>query len=362
MLNDGFDYQFQVQSLQALFQNSTITQFSSTIQLQVNTLFGEASEGPDNNIINLTGVLQDQGYSYTTDGDSKFTMKSHVLETVDLAKGQFITVDPGGDGKPTLSTFLFWGSIAFQQLQAAGKPFDVFSFGSGGKPGGLSFSGLSIDMSSSVPDEANFAFDAGHISFDPATSQARGDSLFDHFPLTLTGLTQSATGSDPARQGFMSITNPLGQSDLSSLWFSLNFDLNLGSLGALASEAGFVATLLLAWAPNPTNYSVFIGLRLPGSTGGTQREISLEGVLTLAFQNIQLTYEDIAGAGASYVLTLYDIALKLLSVSFPPGGQVNVYIFGNPGSTGASLGWYAGYVKSGSQGSPGKAAALTAGE
>ena len=362
MQNNGFDYQFQVQSLQALFQNSTITQFSSTIQLQINTLFGEACAGPDNNIINLTGVLQDQGYAYQTVGDSLFTMKSRVLDTVDLARGQFVTLDPGGAGKPTLSSFLFWGSMAFQSLQAAGANFDVFSFGTSSQSGGLSFSGLSIDMSSDKPGDADFAFDANHISFDMATTQARPDSLFNHFPLTLTGLTQSATGSAPASQGFMSVTNALGQSDLSGLWFSLNFDLNLGSLGALASEAGFVASLILAWAPNPANYSVFIGLRLPGSNGGTQRDIGLEGVLTLNFQNIQLSYQDVTGVGPSYVLTLYNIALKLLSVSFPPGGQINVYIFGNPGSSGASLGWYAGYVKSGSTSSTKKAAALGAGE
>jgi hypothetical protein len=348
--NNGADYAFQVQSLRALFQNSTIVQFSSTIQLQVNALFGEPGSGPNDNILNLTGVLQTQGYSYTTQSDAPFTMNSHVLASIDLARGQFVTVAPGGNGKPSQSRFIFWGSIAFIALQSQSGPFDLFSFGGDG--GGLSFANLAIDMTSTGPGEADFVFDATHMTFDLSTSQARPDSLYSHFPLSLTGFTQANSGMTPGGLGYMSVGNPLGQSSLEFPWFALNFTLNLGSLGALAAEAGFYANILAGWAPNETNYSIFVGLQLPGSTGGGQRQIVIEGILKLTFANIAFTVSTAPNGGPAYLLTLSNIALKLFLVSFPPTGQINLYLFGNPGGSGASLGWYAGYVKPSSQAPP----------
>lgn len=351
--NNGADYAFQVQSLFALFQNSTIVEFRSTIQLQVNALFGEPGSGPNDNILSLTGVLQTQGYSYTTQSDAPFTMNSHVLAEVDLARGQFVTVDPGGSGMPSQSRFLFWGSIGFLELTSQSGPFDLFSFGAvGNTAGGLSFANLAIDLTSSGPGEAQFAFDATHMTFDLSTSQARTNSLYSHFPLSLTGFTQANAGMTPGGLGYMSVNNPLGQSSLQFPWFALNFTLNLGSLGALAAEAGFSATILAGWAPNETNYSVFVGLQLPGSTGGGQRQIVIEGILKLTFANIAFSVGTAPNGGPAYMLMLSNIALKLFLVSFPPTGQINLYLFGNPGSSGASLGWYAGYVKPSSQAPP----------
>jgi hypothetical protein len=143
----------------------------------------------------------------------------------------------------------------------------------------------------------------------------------------------------------MSVQSPLNQSSLSYPWFSLDFDLNLGTVGALAGEAGFVAALTAAWSPNTADYSVFTGLSLPGSSGG-KREIPIEGVLKLTFKTIEIIV-DTSSENIAYILILYQMALSFLSVSFPFTGQVNIVLFGNPDPQGdnTSLGWYAAYAK-----------------
>jgi len=72
-----------------------------------------------------------------------------------------------------------------------------------------------------------------------------------------------------------------------------------------------------------------------------QRAISLEGALSLVFGDISFVV-----APPTYLLQLSNIALKFLSVSFPPGGQVNMTLFGNPAQqTSGALGWFAAYLK-----------------
>ncbi len=133
-------------------------------------------------------------------------------------------------------------------------------------------------------------------------------------------------------------------------WYALTFNLELGSLGALAGRAGFVANLVFAWNPGAGS-KFFVGLRLPGSTGG-KREISLQGVIKLVFKNIDLVVarnkDPISNKDRiSYVLKLKNIMLKFLALSIPPNGRTEIILFGDPDGTAENnqLGWYAAYVK-----------------
>jgi hypothetical protein len=254
------------------------------------------------------------------------------------------------------SRFILWGVIDFAELQGSDKqPFDVLSFGAE-QPSdpivGLAFSGVAVDMTfvaatATTPAVTSFGFDASHATVDTALTTARQDSLFAHFPLSLKGLVQGPPNTTPADQHAMSVSSPLTQSAVTTPWYALSFKLDLGSLGALAGEAGFEADLVAAWSPNPTGYTLFLGLVLPGATGGAQREISLEGILKLTFGGITLTR---GPTGSSYVLLLSNIALKLLSLTFPPG-QTNLVLLGNPDDAASTtLGWFASYAKNPSGG------------
>jgi len=97
---------------------------------------------------------------------------------------------------------------------------------------------------------------------------------------------------------------------------------------------------------------VFVGLRLPGSSGG-KKELTIQGLIKIAFKSMQFQVGATGGAGAthySYVLKLRNIVLRFLVFSFPPKAQTEIIIFGDPGGNGnpadeKTLGWYAAYLK-----------------
>jgi hypothetical protein len=200
------------------------------------------------------------------------------------------------------------------------------------------------------PPTPTFVFDASQLSFDMAGSTARAASFFNHFPLTVDSFTQAKMGATPAAAGYMGVQSPLNQASLQYPWYSLNFNLNLGTPGALAAQVGFVASLTAAWAPSPATsktYSVFTGLRLPGSSGA-KRQISIEGIFNITFKTLEIM--TVPGTSA-FILVLYNIGFSFLSFTFPPTGQVNFVLFGDPDSSSdnTTLGWYAAYAKPAAQ-------------
>jgi hypothetical protein len=367
------DWAFQVDSLKVLFANSAVAGFSSVIDLQVNTLFGEPAtlEGGGSNVVPLYGVYQKhevngqvvESYTFETHTDKSgavFDMTSQVLNAVVIQKAQFVTVTSKSTANFVESQFLFWGLLDFKALTSAdGKvAFDVFSFGRGddGTPAGLAFSNLILDMTfdpAATPEVPTFAFDASALAFDLASSTPRPDSVFQHFPVTVARLTQAKQGATPTGLGYMGVQTPLSQSTLTYPWYSLDYDLNLGTPGALAAEAGFVATLTAAWSPaTGADLRVFTGLKLPGSSGA-KRSIPIEGLFDITFKTLEI----VVPAKDTFVLVLYGIGFKFLSFTFPPSGQVNFALFGDPTNKGngdTSLGWYAAYAKPESQGGNGK--------
>ena len=49
----------------------------------------------------------------------------------------------------------------------------------------------------------------------------------------------------------------------------------------------------------------------------------------------------------AYLLKIKKVALKFFVLSFPPSGQTEIVIFGNPDATDSNdaVGWYAAYAK-----------------
>ncbi|WP_332852292.1 hypothetical protein [Duganella sp. S19_KUP01_CR8] len=348
----GGSYQFQVDSLKVLFQNSAISAFTSSIELAVNTLFGDtvALEPARRNLL-LFGVMQRQtignavvdSYLFQTAQNQAMLFplaEGSVLRNIQVASAQFVTELDTGDGL-THTYFALAGLLDFVKFDE----LDLLSFGAETTQeiAGLSYSKLLVRMAfaPAVAGSNQFVFDAGRVSFDLARSTARSDSLYQHFPLSLTGLIQATQGAAPPQLGYLSVQSPLTQSALSLPWYGLVFDLDLGTLGALAAREGFVAQLLAAWSPSSGSSPTFVGLKLPGSDGG-KGNISIEGVLDLGFRALVLG----RNGASTYYLLLNALALKFLSLSFPPGGQIDMALFGNPDDQhNASPGWYAAYTK-----------------
>jgi len=68
------------------------------------------------------------------------------------------------------------------------------------------------------------------------------------------------------------------------------------------------------------------------------------GPLNLSIGRLTFLYDT---ATSGYLLTLQNIALSFLGLSFPPGGKTNAVLFGDPDPQGpnTALGWYAAYKK-----------------
>lgn len=355
-INGAVDYDFTVLKLKVVFVNSKIYNYNSYLALTVNKLFGE-TVNPSNreNLLILTGTYENHNgvpsYTFTNTADNVLNLvNQNIITDVEIVKASFVTIVPqdGTTSNLVQSQFTFWGFINYNYLSG----FDLFSFGA--EQGdttpsfsGLSYSNLYIDLSFSLdtPTTKTFTFDITHMSFDIGQSTPREDSLYAHFPLQLSGITSGDANYTPTSQGYLAVSIPSlqQQQGVTGQWYGLVFNLNMGTLGSLASSAGFNSTFMMAWSVGGTG--AWAGVRLPG-VNPQAPSFSLQGILKLNIGTILL--EKATGTtGIAYLMKINNIALKLFSLSFPPGGNISFMLFGNPGTDAQpeSLGWYGAYVK-----------------
>lgn len=396
-------FAFRVQQLTVGFENGKLASFTSSAQLMVNRLFGAQTRlfpsEHGNNII-LDGVYQTERH----DGDSAsdtyvfamreagaFQLALGQLNEVAVDSTRLVTVraaDPANGNTTITAAFQMAGRLRF------GEPadFDPFCWGlpaalvtddplTGGGPlaeegsaarpdteappdaadaagsAGLAYTNYAITMSFSLSDPAQVQFTVaeGDMALDAANSRPRADSLFARFPLRLTGLLAmpdpqvtggQASTRDPAAAGFVSVSAPLQQGRLSQPWYGLVYEVNLGTLGALAGSVGLTVRLLAAWSAGGGKKglpAVYFGVALPGVERSLGVSLPLQGILDIGFRAIQFTTYTDAQGRRQYLMRLRDFGLHVLGLSFPPGKN-DITIFGNPDqSSNTKLGWYAAY-------------------
>ncbi len=364
------DYDYRILTLQVLFQNSAITSFKSKMQLAINSLFDDkvtSTTDADGELKSYNTLLLDgsyenhdgqKSYLFNEKGDTFFNLSNRILDSVEVTKVQFKTVSETDGWVNT--RFSIWGNLHFGIV----NDIDLFSFDK------LNYSNLGIDMSFEDGNGLNrvFKFDPTHLSFDYANSLARDTSMARHFPLTINGLVRGAdllidgsskTVKSPKDLGYLPVANKdidEGSTTLSQNWYGISFNLNLGTLGALASKVNLVASIMVTWSPvtvstqQGTSYAAGIYIKLPG-TGGNASMFSLQGILKLTIDKIELFYHSDTNNGTEYVLKFTDIALKFLLFKFPSKGHTGMYLFGDPNKLNefadedatSSMGWYAAY-------------------
>ncbi len=343
-------YDFAVRTLKVRFANSAIASFTSRIDLALSQVFGTAVSLPQGgDVLELDGFYQKHGdtgsYVFSEAVPATFLASGDpVLSSVRVTKAQFATlVGPDQAGATVQTVFSFWGTLAFEELSVGSAalggtvPFDLFSYDS------LVFSGMKLEMNfpSAAPSTRSFRFDPSQMTFDAAASTARAHSLATHFPVTPQGILVSDATKAPGDYGLLPVDTDLDGTPFTTPWFALSYDLNLGSAGALAAQAGLVASLAVIWAPGQSVLPVSVGLKLPGATGA-KNQLTVEGVLKITMFAVTLTYD-----GTAFLLTFNGIALSLFGKSLPPGGSFDIFVFGDPDpAAGAnSLGWYGAYTK-----------------
>jgi hypothetical protein len=284
-------------------------------------------------------------YNFSTSSVSPFAMTSFVLGRVTITSAQFLTLVDQSTKRQTVASFILNGSMTFRCL----GDFDLFGFGR------LAFSNLFVTMTFN-PNEPRgtrtFTFVAGQMNLDISNSTARPASLPRRFPLQVAAMRQSQAQTDPGKKagttmpgdlGFIPVEMPLTSGDLGPEWYGLELTLSFGSPGALAPTLGFTGALLCSWAPDAQKYNVDIGIRLPGSGSG-QKSLTIMGPLQLSMQRLNFLWDP---STSGYLLRFQNIALSFLGLSFPPGGQTNAILFGDPdpNSSNSTLGWYLAYNK-----------------
>ncbi len=369
----GSTYDFKVLSLQILFKNTAISDFSSKVQLTMNNLFSDTVINTNNkygagdlNSIVLDGTYQDHNgtpvYVFANNDDNIFFFNNNLLENVEITEIQFNTLTTDPDATLIQSRFLMWGYLNFGQMSGENYTLDAFSFGNPDNNNvvskGLYYSNLYVNMSFDLsnPTVVTYGFDAAQIAFNSSLSNTRATSLYPNFALQINNLVSGNSDTPPSSMGYLPLSLPnISTSSLTGDWFGLQMTLNMGTPGELAGNLGFNSTLLIAWSPTngsvTPSYTAFVGIKLPG-TSSNAKLISLQGLLKLSIDKLTLQYipnSSDSTLPGSYLLTLSKIALKFLGLlKLPPGGNTNFLLFGNPNpdATSKSLGWYASYNKS----------------
>jgi len=370
------DYDFKVLTLKVLLENSAVKTFESKLQVTMNRWFddqvvavvdptGASLNLPSNSII-LDGAYEDHDgqstFTFVSNAERLFRLNSNLLGAVEAVQAQFATLtDKGGsDGKLVRSRFTFTGYMNFMPA----KDFDFFSFGSdwtNNQPGvqqGLYFSNLYLDLEFPIetPTVRAFTFDPNYIAFNVDRSRARPTSFFPNFPLKLVGVMRGGSDKGPIKLGFLPVSVEAPFTGLKGAWNGLQLQLDLGTVGQLAENAGMKGTFIGAWSPasggTPNSYDVAIGLKLPGTGGGEAKLLSLQGILSLAVDDIQLLLGETQGTKddpprPAFMLKMTQIGLKFLGIKFPPSGNTVFFLFGDPNKDAPqnSLGWYAAYNK-----------------
>lgn len=360
------DYDFKVLILQVLFENTAIKDFMSKAQLTTNILFSDkvirypttADEKRYATLV-YNGTYQDQdgasvyAFNVVNPGQRMF-FDSNILSYQSVSKSQFNTlVRQDNAGATQVETrFMLWGYLHYEAL----PKFDIYSFGAEtgyqdeGQGYGLYYSNLYIALNFALetPTVTDFQFNAFDVSFDPKQSTPRIKSMFAGFALKMSRLIVGSVDKAPGNLNYLPTVLPISTKAITGEWYGLDMEINMGGPGALASAAGFKSTMLLAWAPGTkrgdTQYNAYIGVQLPGTSNDASL-LSLQGVLKVAVGNLFMQYY---ATENYYALRMNDISLKILGIAkLPPNGNINFFVFGNPGGGGNSdnLGWYAAYNK-----------------
>lgn len=369
-------FAFRVQQLTVGFENGKLSSFSSSAQLMANRLFGASTRlwpsEHGNNLI-LDGVYQSERdpsgqardtFLFALRSAGAFELSLSTLREMGVESARLVTVraaDPASGSTTVTAAFQLAGRLRF----AEPDNFDPYCWGrstdetaeAAPLSPGLLYSNYAITMRFSLSNPTVVAFSTTEdaITLDAANSVPRPNSLIARFPLRLTGLigtsdpkVTGATASNrrPEDDGFVSISAPLQQGKLTQPWYGLIYEVDLGTLGALAGSVGLTVRLLAAWSPanDPQGRTAeYFGVALPGVEKALGVTLPLQGILDIGFRTIQFsTYDDRAGR-RQYLMRLRDFGLHVLGLSFPPGKN-DITLFGNPDqNSNTKLGWYAAY-------------------
>lgn len=399
--NDTVDY--EVEKLIVVFSNSAIAQFNTTVGLTLNSLFGRRVQkragslatSPDikSNTLSIKGQ-----YQAGSDGVGRVTFSSteqfvyevqaateHATVVLDYASfDQAVLVpissmpDPKTGDAVVQARFALSGTLYFRR-----DPFphseglDLFSYGVAEEGGGLPIADLAVNIrftlgadGTAQPGSKTVALDMSALTAAPTNAGIRPNSLLYSIPLKFTRFLSAASGH-PLNASSLGATSvnilqleapsaaiagspaasalPTSYMTGSAL-YGLEYDMLLGSLGALGANAKLTAKVILAWGPSstvPDNDAAALFVQLPQLSAGAGG-FALEGILKTTFGDANLLKVDLDnGQQTVYAFLFNNIQLSVFGYRFPPGVLIDFVVFAGgvtPGTLapthGNNLAWF----------------------
>lgn len=353
-------YDFKVESLSVLFENAEISRFDCRVKLFVGSLFSERANRVEGVRDESKPILAFEGqyesrvvdgarvdtYTFIHKRTYVFELDTFIFKQVRVIRLQFTTIssEPAAGGKERIRTRIaFWGNLEFQNFSAE------LDF-----PGieRLDFDDLGITFDFELDPDSTIKFpkllpnfDVGSLRFE-LPDEGFGSGFLPKLPFKLK-FFQFAPRDRAIKlsdEGFFGMS--LSSISPPAFRFGLGFDLDLGSLGALASKLeGIRLTTLLGWMPKGDRGAArfCVGLRFEGG-GGSRLDIGLQGILRLTAEKYEFKKVG-EGDGAYYMLVLQGAHLYILGQRLPEDDDTkfSLFIFTDPANLKAEkLGWFAG--------------------
>ncbi|WP_444946644.1 hypothetical protein ACJJIP_08435 [Microbulbifer sp. VTAC004] len=385
---------YETETLVVVFSNSSITQFNTSVGLTLNQLMGrdvQLIHPPVDSKLNTISIKGQ--YQAGSDGVGRMTFISEqkfkykfivndpnidpvvpnvrVLEKVEFNQASLVPVSSQPvqekDTTEVSARFSLSGALWF-----CPNPFpdsdqlDLFSYGCKDGPDvGLAISNLSVDVDFTlnevgitVPDSKRVTLDLTAMTADPSTDAIRPNSLLFSIPLKFSRFIVgeeeaiNATNTGSTAVNILQLeSNPINADSLvqpalldspdqaasppstyvtSAPRYALEYDMLLGSLGALGADAKLEAKVLLAWGPSstiPDNDAAALFIQLPQLSAGAGG-FELEGVLKTVFGDANLLKVDLEnGSQTVYGILFNNVQLSAFGYSFPPGVMVDFTVF-----------------------------------
>ncbi len=330
-------------------ENDAIERFECNVELKVGQLFDVESANPQDELkiegqyesrVTEDGRKQDN-YSFAArDVFKKTFAETSVVKEVEFRQIKLITV--ATDGVATRGRFLIDGKITFNKI----SDFDLLSID------GIDFSDFAIDLTFGT-GPIKFDFNYPNLRFDldrfnRGFGRRLGSSLLSRLPFKLRGF-RIGDFKLPSL-GYIGLGGiKLGDAfEISNNFkYGFDFDLDLGSLGALAKKLErFKLQLAIGWKPpfpggNLKNLFA-AGFRLDLGEGAGGIDLGLQGILRITADRFNLKKE-----GEIIILSADDCRLEVLGKRLPTkdSQHFSLFLFANIGGDQVfeRPGWYASF-------------------
>ncbi|HFZ8993191.1 TPA: hypothetical protein ACIPUI_000239 [Citrobacter freundii] len=380
-LSSAVDY--TLEKLIVTFSNSAIVQFNARVGLTINSLFGRAvnkhaNDSRDkraaNNAFSINGVYQSDGtggghITFACDEDTVYDIAqpgdnfARVIESVTFNQATLTPVsrqaNETNDRTQVNARFLLSGELTFKANPFPGcGNLDLFSYGNG-KDGGLPIANLAVNISFTLtpdgmldPQSRKIVPDYTLLNATPKNSAIRVNSLLYSIPLKFSRFL-CATDTQKLNASVLSATSVnilqlMSSADssgqpvnyaTSAAHYALEFDMPLGSLGALGANVKLNAKAILGWGPSttvPDNDAAALFIQLPQLSAGAGG-FELEGILKTTFGDASLLKVDLQAKPTPqtvYGFLFNNIQLSAFGYRFPPGVLVDFVVFAGSATRG----------------------------